>query len=532
MDGDDFEDGFLLTEKFGQLMEINDEFNSNVDANSEVKVDVKIRYPTRKPFMRYMEKLVAPKSTNDKPMLRKRPAPAYLVESWPTSNAFTMIKKERIKELRRQANDRRQAELARCLQPGCVAQKVPRELRQRFTAHNNLKELIYEENIKEIHQHGRLFGPAELTLQPRNKHNVPLLEQGKTDLDATKEARDQGAEKTGLSSGDSGTSKHSDSYSVESSQKDSYFEEPSPHEDKQVRPSFSSSIAAGAAGVIASSSSAGGPRSVEAPRENFDQTNAFLSDRRQICLVNLAIRTKEGEIARLNKMLKDEAAFLAKEEKELLIRHDEHDKYLKSICLRTAEAIKKADTETHKRTQITDKIKRTRYKLAHMNAECIKLEEEFIRLSTYKDFLDSVAKTIEESRAADQRVHKLYTKIFGTDGGTRLDTLMMLKILESTIDDLSKSLAKYSRLQVLKAKKTVDEQNRFIARQRQKELEALAHDAKLKRAIESSKEPPRWHRGRRVITRSNPPEVDFQMGAVTQVETLVVEDSDADLFKY
>lgn len=685
--------------------------NSNQESSDEIKVDVKVRYPTRAPFLRYMEKLVAPKSNLDRPLLEKRPAPTYLVESWPTSNTFTMIKHERIKELKRQANDRRQGELVRCRKPGNVAQKIPREFRQRFTAHNNLKELIFEENLKEIHSHGRLFGPSNITLQPAYKHNVTLLEQTDSVHEGIGDSNQLQVEQGAVSSGDSGTSKPTDSYSFESSQKDSLFDEAISRDDAQHRMSTAGSMVGVSVGLMSPMTPA---RNTDNSSDTFDKINSFINDRRKVCMVNLAVRTKEGEIDRLNKMLEAESAFLAKEEKELIQRHDEHDRYLKSICQRTAEAIKKAETETHARNLITDRIKRTRYKLAHMNAECIKLEEEFLRLSTYKDFLDTVAKTLEESRAADQRValqfaaglaphvaanemhpdpledakapntdvakhidgatainnffrspqdlvdilaelesnnltlienvqeqeeacerlrvkaaklqrvlnverntvdehinreeamisslsreitdmeiskeqineftlleryekvfslgsidqfdlpwlrdmktkrpledevekptvlqlldilhdqvHKLYCKIFGGEGGARLDTLLMLKILETTIDDLSRSLSGYSRNQVLKAKKTVDEHNRFQARQRQKELEALAHEAKLKRAIEKSKEPPRWHRGRRIIDRSNPPEEEQQSRTRdVQREMSVVEDADADLFRF
>ena len=675
--------------------------NTTTDSSDEVKPEVRIRYPTRGPFMRYMEKLVGPKSSGEKALLEKRPAPAYMLEPWPKSNTFTMIKNERIKELRRQADYRRKCELDRCREVGKVAHKVPRQYRQPVTAHNNLKEFIYEENLKEVHAHGRLFGPPELTFQPRLKHNVPLLEQTRHEIDITREAKDGPGEKQGHSSSESGTSKPTDSLSLESSQKDSGVDENRLlHDDSLPRPSMARSVATSGA-APPSSLTGSGSRLQDLGRVNYDQVNSFINERRKICMVNLAIRTKQGEIARLNKMLEDEANFLTNEENELIIRHDEHDKYLKTICLRTAEAIKKADMETRKRVQLADKIKRTRYKLAHMNAECIKLEEEFLRLSTYKDFLDSVAKTLEENRAADQRIalkfisaneevtdeqgskdgkeensdtaphtfinnffrdpqdlvdilaelesnnltlienvqeqeeacerlrlkaaklqkvlnserttvdehisreeetieslmkeiaeiessreqikeftlleryesfslgsidqfdppwlresrtrrtiddevekptvgqlldilheqiHKLYCKIFGTDGATKLDTLVMLKILETAIDDLARSLSKYSRIQVLKAKKTVDEHNRFLARQRQKELEALAHEAKLKKAIEKSKEPPRWQRGRRIIYRSQPP-IERQK-AVTKVhqEIAVAEDMDADLF--
>ncbi|VDM17439.1 unnamed protein product [Hydatigera taeniaeformis] len=680
--------------------------NPTAEVPEEVKPEVRIRYPARAPFIRYMEKLVAPKASGEKALLEKRPAPAYMLEPWPKSNTFTMIKNERIKELRRQADERRKSELERCRIPGNVAHKVPRQYRLPFTAHNNLKELIYEENLKEVHAHGRLFGPPELTYQPRRKHNVPLLEQTRIDTEVSRELKDAPGEKQGVSSGESGTSKRTESNSLDSSQKESVYDESLlpqlTHDEPINRASIARSATTGAGGATPGSPSSGlAPRSPEAYDENFDQVNAFIDGRRKVCMINLAIRTKEGEIARLNKMLEDEAAFLANEEKELIIRHDEHDKYLKAICLRTAEAIKKADSETRKRVQITDKIKRTRYKLAHMNAECINLEEEFLRLSTYKDFLDSVAKTLEATRAADQRVaktfmtedadagagfveptsiskdqeevpdsainaffrspqdlvdilaelesnnltlienvqeqeeacerlrlkaaklqkvldaerttvdehiareeeiiaalmreisdvevsreqikeftllerydafslgsidqfdppwlresrtrramdedvekptvsqlldilheqiHRLYCRIFGTDGNTRLDTLMMLKILESATDDLARSLGKYSRMQVLKAKKTVDEHNRLLARQRQKEVEALAHEAKLKRAIAKSKEPPRWHRGRRIIDRSQPPMEKQKAGVEVRQETVTVEDADADLF--
>lgn len=667
--------------------------NLSTDGQDDVKPEARIRYPTRAPFMRYLERLVAPKSVGDRALLEKRPAPPYMLEDWPKNNVFTMIKSDGVKELRRQANERRAMELARSIQSEKVAHKIPRKYRQQFTATNKLKQLIYEENLKEVHTHGRLFGPPELTFQPRKKHNVPLIEKRKSTEDESQDSNDIGGENEEKSSYESWLNKHLDSISLDNSLKESiYSESPQTIQDE----SFDRlSMARSAYGL--SSSGMGLTRLQATRRDNFDGLNAFIDERRKVCMMNLAIRTKEGEIARLRKMLEDEASFLAKEEKNLIIRHDEHDKYLKTICLQTAEAIKLADAETRKRVHLTDKIKRTKYKLAHMNAECIKLEEEFIELSTYKDFLDNVVKNVEENRAAGHRaavrlshiieedrneikdepqikssdlsidsffknpqdlvdilaelesnnltlienvqeqeeacerlrlkaatlqkalnneqsavdehiahevdviselqkemadiessrdqikdftfleryeafslgsihqfdppwlkesrnrralddevekptvghlmdilqeqIYKIYCKIFGTDESAKLDTLFMLKNFELEIEELTRGLSKYSRMQILKAKKSVDEHNRLLARQRQKDIEALAHDAKLKRAIEKSKEPPRWHRGRRIIDRSAPPREKLKVGKEEKKEMITAIDDDADLFR-
>ncbi|KAL7056161.1 hypothetical protein AAHC03_021060 [Spirometra sp. Aus1] len=689
----------------------------NNDYAMEVKPVVKLHYPTRAPFVRYMEKLIAPKSNVDKPLLEKRPEPSYLLENWPTSNAFTMIKHERIRELKRQANDRRQSELNRWRRAGHLATKIPKEFRQRFTAHAHLKDLIFEENLNEVRRHGMLFGPANLTLQPFDKHNVPLLFKKSEESVAVEATEGPVNTPEDVSAASKPTVS---SLSVDSSRKDSVFNESSSKDDVRIGPSTTESRST---------------KPSDNSTETFDQINTFIDDRKKICMMELAIRTKEGEIDRLNQMLKAESEFLSREEKDLLLRHDEHDRYLKSICQRTAEAIHLAETEAHKRLVISERIKRTRYKLAHLNAECIKLEEEFIRLSTYKDFLDTVARTLQENKAnisktvskmsaslndpqatnknhgeegaitetagvtepvggktaddtetgtpvswlketnsedvtdslsvnaffkspqdlvdilaelesnnltlienvqeqeeacervrvkaarlqkilnverntvdahisrekeeidnlqrdvaeivvakdainefnlleryekifnlggIDQfempwmreernnrkgnstdkeepkptvgemleilhdQIHKVYTKVFSSEGGARLDTLMMLKVLEVTIDDLSRTLSGYSRARVIKAKKIVDEHNRFLARQRQKQQEALAHEARLRRAVEKAREPPRWHRGRRIVERSCPPE-SHQTQKVEQ-EHAETEDVDADLF--
>ncbi|KAM7533772.1 hypothetical protein Aperf_G00000117963 [Anoplocephala perfoliata] len=670
----------------------------NPPSNSpdEVKTEARIRYPTRGPFMRYLEQLVAPKSTGDRALLEKRPAPSYMQEDWPKNNVFTMIKSDAIKELRRQANERRAMELARSIQSKKVAHKIPRKYRQQFTATNKLKELIFEENLKEIHTHGRLFGPPELTFQPIRKHNIPLLEARKSAEGESQDSYDIKGENEEKSSYESWLNKHLDSMSLDYSLRESIYSEglQAIQDDSFDRFSMGRSV------FGLSSDGVGMTKFQAAGRDNFDGVNAFIDERRKVCMMNLATRTKEGEIARLKKMLEDEASFLAKEEKNLITRHDEHDKYLKTICLQTAEAIKLADAETRKRVHLTDKIKRIKYKLAHMNAECIKLEEEFIELSTYKDFLDNVAKNVEENRASgpamrpavklsnasernstededgtkiessglsidkffknpqdlvdilaelesnnltlienvqeqeeacerlrlkaatlqkalnierstvdehiaqevgviselqkeiidiessrnqikdftlleryeafslgsihqfdppwlkesrnrraldgevekptvgqlmdilQEQIHKIHCKIFGTDESAKLDTLLMLKNLESEIEIVTKGLSKYSRMQILKAKKSVDEHNRLLARQRQKDIEVLAHDAKLKRAIEKSKEPPRWHRGRRIIERSAPPREKVKVGKVEKKEmTTAVHDDDADLFE-
>ncbi|VDP74927.1 unnamed protein product [Echinostoma caproni] len=703
--------------------------------DNDEDIQTVINYPRQKPFVRYLEELVNPKIRDDKPTLVKREPPAHLKAPLPDRNPFRFIRFERINELKERDQARKEEELYRFRVAHDISEKLPMWIRQRHTAAANLRKLIHEENVKEMNTYGRLFEPNSLTAQPVGsklcKFTQPILRTTSRSHSVSIRAPEEEATindpKFAL------TNEETKSMDLESDSKNDMS-----HEENE-RMSLKKSDERD---VIKLAKDA---HALQKPNKAYEGVRQFVQDRRRVCLLELAVRTKRGEVKRLDTILQAENEFLNREEHELLRRHEEHDRYLKSICQRTAESIRLAEGEARKRNEISEKIKRARYRLAHLNAECVKLEEEYLRLSTYKEFLHKVAETFREhhtqlkpllkskaesvgytnltatsdklttgpssmtnlseneigtresgtdidfegsqmtdsssngpaeedgslidfftspqdlvdilselesnnltlienvqeqeevcervrakaaklyallnverktvddhiarerenisgiqenvnsittarnalsdfvlleryakvfylgemnqfenldptalltnaasptpakntasgNRSATKgtgtlaeqveakptisnllsllqiQIQKVYSAVYGTnEGGARLDTLVMLRRLETTVDELSEMLNAYPRHLVLKAKRTVDERNRVNARRRQKVETQLAYERRLERAIKKAREPPRWRFGRRVLQRSRPPEVKrtVHVGAVS-----------------
>nr|CDS25847.1 coiled coil domain containing protein 37 [Hymenolepis microstoma] len=645
---------------------------------------IAINYPTRASFLRYLNKLEAPKSAGNRLLLDKRPAPKYMLENCPKYNIFKLTKNDPTKELKRQASEKKIAERVRCTQFGNVFKKVPKNYRQPFTAVNELKEFVHYENITEIYTHGRLFGPQRLTFQPRNKHNVPLFQKKKSIKVESPESLESGSKNERKSSGESLRSKSTESDSTTSSYTESFS-------DKGVFSVNRSSL----------QTISGNKTSVwvaDRYHDNFSKTRAFIEDRKNICLMNLSTQINEEEIARLTNRLKEESDYLALAEGELTGQREDHDRFIQELTLRTTESIKRAEEANSKRVYRMDMLKRFTHRINAMEAEYIKLEDEYKRLKTYKDFLDSVAKNVEAKRestrmaalklsliseekkekedqeiektqnyevisdifetpldfidlltelesdnltliesiqeqdevlellrfkikkaqrlldaqkstwdeyisrqedinsdllkrAADiesarnqiktfsqlkryegfslgsldqfdppwlkdgkvakkldkvvdkttidqlldvlqKQINKIYCKVFRKEKSTKLGIIVMLKNLESTMDDLDKRQLKYDRMAVLKAKKVVDEYNRAVAREHRRAIEEMTNEIRRKKAFERSSEPPKYHRGRRVIERSLPPACKRRVQKVAKEETSAdAGDKDAYLFK-
>ncbi|KAF5405083.1 Coiled-coil domain-containing protein 37 [Paragonimus heterotremus] len=688
-----------------------------------------IIYPTRKPFQRYLEELVNLKTGDDQPVLVKREQPDYLKASRIHGNPFKFIRFERINQLREREQQRKDEDAQRNARASGLSEKLPFAIRQRNTAASNVRNLIHEENLQEINTFGRLFGPNSLTAQPINskfyklpKSTTRMVSQAQT---LSLRAQDEVNESKGLTDDPKSSEIETDSHEQVSKGEPVQGPSRSPSEKEVGKPKPE-------------------PEMTPKPTKPFEGVKTFVPDRRRVCLLELAVRTKRGEVKRLDTILKAESEFLKKQEQELLRRHEEHDRYLKSICQRTAEAIRLAEGEARKRNEITERIKRARYRLAHLNAECVKLEEEYIRLSTYKEFLRKVADTFREHhtqlksptnqpnppfslsvesdglhsvpaeicepdlgpaeatisitqgrlssqstdteavslidffsnpqdlvdilselesnnltlienvqeqeevcervRAKANKLYKLlnaerdmvdghierekqniagirdnvksivtaqntlsdfvlleryakvfhlgdiqefenmestfltagstekpkhptgkdtqskvvkeltnaeptdtkptisnllsilqhqiqrvYCAVYGTnEGGARLDTLVMLRRLETTVDELSEMLNAYPKHLVLKAKRTVDERNRVSARRRQKFEGRLAYERRLQKAILKAREGPRWRFGRRVLERSRPPEV--RRSAVVGAVDVESEEDNKSLF--
>ncbi|KAA0191967.1 Coiled-coil domain-containing protein 37 [Fasciolopsis buskii] len=699
-----------------------------------------IKYPFQKPFRRYLEELVHPKIGDDRPTLVKREPPAYLQAEAPKGNPYSSIRFERINELKERDQARKESELERIRSAHDISGKLPIWIRQRHTAAANMRKLIHEENVKEMATYGRLFEPNSLTAQPVGSKLCKISHPSVRSLSHAHSANTRALDED-TAVNETKTVPLNDE--IRSIDLETESKNDASHAETD-RLSLKTSDERETVKIVKE------PYVLHKPNRIDEGVGQFVQDRRRVCLLELAVRTKRGEVKRLDTIMQAENDFLAREEHELLRRHEEHDRYLKSICQRTAEAIRLAEGEARKRNEVCEKIKRARYRLAHLNAECVKLEEEFLRLSTYKDFLHKVAETfrehhthfkpltkhtsdssgpqtvaaihsttsnppeidlankesgseidLENSQMADStggaeqendgslidffnspqdlvdilselesnnltlienvqeqeevcervrakaaklyallnverknvddhiarereniteiqenvnsislarnalsdfvlleryakvfylgdmhqfdtldhtglltstgsptsgkslgagvrsfgkgtggsadqsetrptisnllsllqiQIQKVYSAVYGTnEGGARLDTLVMLRRLETTVDELSEMLNAYPRHLVIKAKRTVDERNRVNARRRQKVETQLAYERRLERAIKKAREPPRWRFGRRVLQRSRPPEIrkTVHIGAVT-VES---EDDKKSLFQ-
>nr|CAH8864676.1 unnamed protein product [Trichobilharzia regenti] len=306
------------------------------------KYNTKINYPTRKYFLQYIDEFNKNQINQTVPRLTTRETPNYLkINKSQDNNPFSFIKHERIDQLRNREQKQRNEEKERFASGKPLNEKLPFGVRQRYTAAQNMRDLIYEENLHEFNTYGELYGPKNLTA----RQTIPSVH-------------------------------------------------PQKYQEKSIKNLN--------LGPIIIKDKANGTIQSKIITDNDvlntrpDTLHDFVQDRRKVCLLELMNRVKGGEIERLDKIMKAECDFLKKEEQDLLYRHEEHDRYLKSICQRTAEAIRLAEGEAHKKTEISDRIRHARYKLAHLNAECIKLEEEYLRLCRYRDFLDNVARTFKE----------------------------------------------------------------------------------------------------------------------------------------
>ncbi|VDN97250.1 unnamed protein product [Rodentolepis nana] len=645
---------------------------------------ISINYPTRASFLHYLNKLEAPKSSSSRLLLDKRLAPKYMLEDCPKFNIFKLAKNDPTKELKRQANEKKIAERARYTQMGSAFKKIPKNYRQPFTAVNELKEFVHHENISEIYTHGRLFGPQRLTFQPKNKHNVPLFQKEKSIKFEIPESIESGSKNDEKSSDESLMSKGTGSVSSTSSYSDSFSEKGAPLFNRSSFQTVSGNkISVWVADIY---------------HDNFSKTRSFIEDRKNICLMNLSTRLNEQVIARLNNRSQEETNYLALAEGELISQREDHDRFIQELTLRTTESIKRAEEANSKRVHRKDMLKRFTHRINAMEAEYIKLEDEYKRLKTYKDFLDSVAKDVEAKREStrmaalklsliseekkereeqevgktqnsevisdifetpldfidlltelesdnltliesiqeqdevlellrfkikkveklldaqkstwdeyisrqeninadllksaaeiesarsqiktfsqlkryeafalgsldqfdppwlkddkanrkldkvvdkstieqlldvlQKQINKIYCKVFRKEKSTKLGIIVMLKNLESTMDDLDKRQLKYDRMAVLKAKKVVDEYNRAVAREHRRAIEERTNEIRRKKAFERSLEPPKYHRGRRVIERSLPPACKRRVLKTEKEETSADDDNkDAYLFK-
>ncbi|KAA3671653.1 uncharacterized protein DEA37_0003131 [Paragonimus westermani] len=682
-----------------------------------------IIYPTRKPFQHYLEELVNLKTRDDQPVLLKREQPGFLKASRIQGNPFKFVKFERINQLKEREQQRKDEDAQRYARARDLSEKLPFAIRQRNTAATKVRNLIHEENLQELNTFGRLFGPSSLTAQSINsklnklpKNTTPVVSRTRT---LSLLAQSEVNEPKGLNGDPKSSELETDSQEQVSDEEPVHSPPRFPSKKETEKPK---------------------PEMTPKPTKPFEGVKTFVQDRRRVCLMEFAVRTKRSEVKRLDTILKAESEILRKKEQELLRHHEEHDRYLKSICQRTAEAIRLAEEEARKRNEITEHIKRARYRLAHLNAECIKLEEEYIRLNTYKDFLHRVADSFREHRTQlksaisqpdrpvslsvesdglhsvpaevrepdtdpaestvsatqgrlssqstdtetaslidffsnpqdlvdilselednnltlienvqeqeevcervrdkanklykllnaerdmvdghierekqniagirdnvksivtaqntlsdfvlleryakvfhlgdirqlenmesaflttgstdeikqptgkdtkskavkelvsseptdakptisnllsilQHQIQRVYCAVYGTnEGGARLDSLVMLRRLETTVDELSEMLNAYPKHLVLKAKRTVDERNRVSARRRQKFEGRLAYERRLQKAALKAREGPRWRFGRRVLERSRPSEVK-QSAVIGAVDAESEEDN-------
>ncbi|VEL35070.1 unnamed protein product, partial [Protopolystoma xenopodis] len=99
---------------------------------------------------RHIEAQMNSTKEDDRPKLIIAEPIEYLLEPLRESNPFTRIKANRISVLKEDLNKRRDAESQRFRQERDPAKKLPIELRQRYTAHAKVRELVKEEDHQEL----------------------------------------------------------------------------------------------------------------------------------------------------------------------------------------------------------------------------------------------------------------------------------------------------------------------------------------------------------------------------------------------
>ncbi|CAH8593835.1 unnamed protein product [Heterobilharzia americana] len=580
--------------------------NESTSSLTEIRaLNQNINYPTQREFLKYVDDFNKHQLSRTTSKLKRRETSHYLQVNKLPDNPFLFIKNECIDRLKDLNLSQDKEDKDRLMKAKYSGEKLPFSMRQRYMAAQNVHELILEENFDEFNKYGVLFGPKNLIAYQTISNVIPLTTRSKLPKKSIKDLN------------------------------------PGPIITKD--------------------------------NDVFDTTTDtlyhFVQNRRKICLLELMNRVKHEEVKRLDKIIKIEYNFIKKQEKDHLYHHKEYDRYLKTICQHTTEAICLAEGEARKKIQIDDDIKQTRYKLAQLNAEYIKLEEEYLRLCVYRDFLNNMARTFKEhhvknlltftddtneslnthdkltdrmkddiidetvtsivttsttttidiskklhktltsslinendkekmiisdefmfknifpspkdlvnllseldsinltlienvqeqdevyesvrqsfqdiefsqtipiskstseskvkdtqsicSQHKDKRelkptivlllnilqtqVQKVYTSVYGNNNsGAKLDILVMLSRLETTIDELSEMLNIYPRNVILKAKKAVEQRTRFILRRRQKEESQIAYEKRVEKVMNKAHEKPRWRFGRKIMERSKP----------------------------
>ncbi|CAH8622757.1 unnamed protein product [Heterobilharzia americana] len=320
--------------------------NESTSSLTEIRaLNQNINYPTQREFLKYVDDFNKHQLSRTTSKLKRRETSHYLQVNKLPDNPFLFIKNECIDRLKDLNLSQDKEDKDRLMKAKYSGEKLPFSMRQRYMAAQNVHELILEENFDEFNKYGVLFGPKNLIAYQTISNVIPLTTRSKLPKKSIKD----------LNPGPIITKGNIDSKII----------------CKQIT-----------------------------DNDVFDTTTDtlyhFVQNRRKICLLELMNRVKHEEVKRLDKIIKIEYNFIKKQEKDHLYHHKEYDRYLKTICQHTTEAICLAEGEARKKIQIDDDIKQTRYKLAHLNAEYIKLEEEYLRLCVYRDFLNNMARTFKE----------------------------------------------------------------------------------------------------------------------------------------
>lgn len=112
--------------------------------------------------------------------------------------------------------------------------------------------------------------------------------------------------------------------------------------------------------------------------------------RKEMCLMNYAIMKKHEEMKNLDRKVEEEEQWIKRQFRQIDIDKDNYDSAMTLQCRQATEAIRKADKITKERIDLCESINKTAFKYAHLNTECLKLEDILQNLIKYRKFIDFV----------------------------------------------------------------------------------------------------------------------------------------------
>ncbi|KAL9643335.1 hypothetical protein ABK040_014790 [Willaertia magna] len=132
----------------------------------------------------------------------------------------------------------------------------------------------------------------------------------------------------------------------------------------------------------------------------------FIEKKRQMFLIQMSIDTKNFEIKKLDKKATKREQKLLQLEQELKQQTQAFDDFLALNDIRAVEAIKKAEDETKAKQAKQNEIKKLNARIAAINTDIAKLDEQLENCRRYKEFLDKLTPPEEIKRIQEMKRKK------------------------------------------------------------------------------------------------------------------------------